>query len=249
MDQRGINAAGTTPMQAEFRNLAAVESPAQLAAAVARLHRWGIYVLFDSGPPPDPEPYLRTPLYLEHVARTFEMLGDAPAAAAAEAKAAVGIEIALGPDPVGIAGEPSRPAYVPLARRQLQQLAPSFAWAEYYAALGPLPPAGQPGNASHFAVVERLLRTTGYGAWQSYLRWEWAHAAVLWLPEAFREEEFRYHQAATGARGHLPRRSELCEGLRDSFSVHDYISADIRAEDFFGDALRLREAQALHALW
>jgi len=250
MDQRRVEGRGLAPLAPEMKRLAAIREARQLAAAVGGLHRVGIFVLFDFGPPQPARPELRTGLYLDHVEREFVLLGDAPAVAAMEAQAAVGLEVALSPaGPAEAAGNPARPVYRPLGRRQLRQLAPGFDWNAYFAALGPRPPGARPGDPDHFLVVEQLLRTTPLAAWRSYLRWEWVNAAVLWLPEAFVREEFRYHQAARRTSGGQPGRNALCTAVGEGFSAHDYRAAGVVAGDFFGDALRLHAVQSRHALW
>jgi len=243
MDGRRVEGRGLAPLAPELRRLAAIRSPEQLAVAVAGLHRVGIFALFDYGPPAEALAKLRTSLYMDHVAREFALLGDAPAVATLEARTAVGLEIAL-----GRWADPGRADYRPLAREQLRQLAPDFDWGAYFAALGQRPKA-DPGDPEHFQVVENLLRTTPLGAWRSYLRWEYVHGVVLWLPQAFLREEFRYHRAATHASGGLPGRAALCSAAVEGFSLHDFRAAGIVTDDFFGDALRLQAAQARHTLW
>ena len=53
MDETAINAAGITPLQAEFEHIAAIHTPADLLPAIARLHAIGVAAGFEFGSGPD----------------------------------------------------------------------------------------------------------------------------------------------------------------------------------------------------
>src|SRR6185437_6662583 len=123
MNESAINAAGVQPLQSELDLLASVQTPAELAAEIARMQVNGADVAFGFGSDqdfknanqviaeadqgglglPDRDYYLKTDAksvalrqqYLAHVAKMFTLLGDAAPKAAAEAATVLRIETAL----------------------------------------------------------------------------------------------------------------------------------------------------------
>src|SRR5262249_36574428 len=123
MDEAGIEKAGLTPLQGELEKIAAIHDRASLQEEIARLQQRGVNVLFQFGSEedrknssqviaaalqgglglPDRDYYTKTDeesktlwsKYTAHVAKMLELAGDAPAAAAEEAKAILVFETKL----------------------------------------------------------------------------------------------------------------------------------------------------------
>ena len=114
MDETGIDAKGTAPLKPMMDRIAALQDKSQLPALVGELHNNGVRVLFDFGSEPDAKDsmmeiagtdqgglglpdrdyYLKTDAksvelrnqYVQHVTNMFQLLGEPPEKAAADAK-------------------------------------------------------------------------------------------------------------------------------------------------------------------
>ncbi|MFY9676416.1 MAG: M13 family metallopeptidase N-terminal domain-containing protein, partial [Terriglobales bacterium] len=123
MDESAIEAKGTAPLKPELEKIGAIKSNKELIQQVAAMHRDGIPALFafysqadmhdstqtvavlDQGglTLPDRDYYIKDDAksvetrqrYLEHVQKMFELAGDKPEAAAAEAKTVLVVETGL----------------------------------------------------------------------------------------------------------------------------------------------------------
>ncbi len=132
MDTAAIDAAGAKPI-APLLELASTAELQNLGTVVAQLQNQGVHPFFDFGPTPDfknstqniadlsqgglglpdRDYYLRTDpkskallaAYEAHVATMFQLLGDAPATAAAEAASVVSFETALAKNQLSIVAQ------------------------------------------------------------------------------------------------------------------------------------------------
>ncbi len=123
MDEATIEKKGTAPLQPEMERIAAIKSKQELIPQVAKMHRDGIPALFafysmpdmhdstltianlDQGgiTLPDRDYYIKDDAksvetrqkYQEHVQKMFELAGDKPDVAAAEAKTVLAVETGL----------------------------------------------------------------------------------------------------------------------------------------------------------
>src|SRR5437764_2013734 len=123
MAEDEINAAGLKPLQPELARIEAIKDTKGVQAQVAHLHTVGLNTLFRHGSTqdaknsaevtfevlqgglglPDRDYYFKDDdksktiraEYLKHVAKMFELMGDKPAQAAAEAQTIMGIETKL----------------------------------------------------------------------------------------------------------------------------------------------------------
>ncbi len=195
---------------------------------------------------PDRDYYLQTDArseelrkdYAAHVQKMFELLGDTPQAAAANAQLVLHIETALanGSMPIMARRDPAA-VYHRMSRAELAALAPSFPWDHYFAGLGLSQVASLNVAAPEFfKAMEALLKAEKLPAWKAYLRWHQLHAQARWLPDAFVQEDFDfYSRKLTGARELQPRwkrcvRFEdraLGEAVGQAYVAH-YFSGDAR---------------------
>ena len=235
MDSARAEAEGAKPLASALGRIAAIAALPQLSAEVADLHDGAISALFlfysrqDPGNSsqyiiwaypggiglPDRDYYTRTDsasvamraAYVDHIGRTFALLGDADPAARAAADRVMAIETALArASMTAVERRDPRATYHKLPLSSLEALAPSFAWKDYLARRG-LPRidslnVAQPG---FFRAVDSLLRVVPLSDWRAYLRWKTADDASPRLSSAFVNEDFRFRQRLTGAKILLPR--------------------------------------------
>lgn len=146
--------------------------------------------------------------YLEHVQKMFGFLGDAPNAAAENAKTVMDIETALAKaslervkrrDPVNV--------YHKMTRKELLTLTPSFPWERYLRAAGV--PAFESVNVAvpeFLKEVDALLKSVDLVRWKTYLRWHLVHAMAPFLSSNFVTEDFNFYgKILTGAKEIEPR--------------------------------------------
>jgi len=229
MDESGIEAAGISPLQPEFKRIARIGTAAELQAEIAQLQEIGVEAPLQLGQMqdfkdstevvavatqsglglPNRDYYLKSEptfvaaraAYVLHIARMFELLGDAPGVAVLESKTVMGFETRLAaasmPD---IEQRNPSAVYHPLTLERAQALTPHLNWH------GLLRSLGHPEIASlnvampkFFQAVDRELARTPLADWKTYLRWQLIEAFAPYLSKAFVDEDFRMTAALTGA--------------------------------------------------
>ncbi len=246
MDEAGIEARGTAPLQADLDAVEAATDRAGLARAVARLQQAGVNALFqfgslqdfkDSGRViagvapagiglPSRDYYLQGDAksvevrdkYAAHIRRMFELLGEPPETAEARARAALRIETALAEGWLSPVElrEPGS-LYHLMKRADLARLAPSFDWEAYLAAVAA--PAFQEMNIAvprFLEAMEAQLRSAPLADWKSYLRWRLVNASAPALPAAFVQEDFNFFRKALSGSERLQPRWERCFAAVDT---------------------------------
>ncbi len=223
MDESAIEKAGTKPLERDFRSIAAMQSKADLAPELVRLHGQGADVLFgfDSGSDfknassiiaqvdqggmgmPDRDYYFKDDpksvelrkKYVAHVAKMFMLLGDDEAKAAAEAKVVMDIETALAK---GALDQTSRrdpqKIYHKLSNQELEALSPAFNWNAYFE--GVAAPHFNSLNVIEPEFIKNMQEVIGAYSledWKTYLRWHALHGSVTELPAAFVNENFEFY--------------------------------------------------------
>lgn len=133
-------------------------------------------------------------LYSEHVARTFVLLGDTPAAAQAHAATVLSLETELAKDSLTrVELRDPHNLFHKMDRATLNRLTPHFDWAPYLAVLKLEDIATFNVTEPRFyAALDRLLATTSLADLKTYLRWHAAHAAAPYLAHAFEAERFDF---------------------------------------------------------
>ena len=236
MDEAAAESAGVSPLAPEMERIAKIQDVAGLAGEIARLQPSGVGVLFrfDSTPDfddarqviaevdqgglglPDRDYYTKEDersqkiraQYVEHMEKMFALAGDPADQAKFEAAWVLAIETALAKASMTRVErrDPKKRANR-MDRRQLADLAPTFPWKEYFAAVG------QPELASlnvasppFFQGLDKELQSRDLDAWRSYLRWHLLNAASPMLSSAFVNEEFQFNGTVlTGAQKLQPR--------------------------------------------
>jgi endothelin-converting enzyme/putative endopeptidase len=246
MDEPSIDRRGLDPLRPDLDAIAALSSTSAIAPLVARLHLAGASGLFNFGSEqdaknssrfiaavyqgglglPDRDYYLKPDgkfpenraRYVEHVARTFELLGDPAERVAAEAKTVLGIETSLAE--AALSRVERRDPYknyhlLPVA--ELEKAAPEFAWKSYFEASG-LAAVSELDvqNPAFVARLGELLRTRGLDDWKVYLRWHLARSASPYLSKPFRDASFDFYRAYLRGVKQQPPRWKTCVGEVDN---------------------------------
>jgi len=146
--------------------------------------------------------------YLQHLQTTFELLGDAPAAARANAVTVMRMETALAN--ASMTRVERRDPYkrknkVKLA--ELDQLIPNFNWQAYFAELkAPQFEIVNVAPASFFKQVNTQLTSEPLENWKNYLRFHVANAYAPYLASKFVNENFEFYlKYLRGAKEMQPR--------------------------------------------
>jgi putative endopeptidase len=236
MDTTAIEAAGLKPISGELNSIEAIDDRKSLDATVAKLQQEGIGVLFRFGSGqdikdstrviaqasqgglgmPDRDYYLRDDDkskqlradYQTHVAKMFELAGDAPEKAAQEAKTVLSIETALAKSSrtrVELRDPEKNYNLLPLA--EVDKLTPDWPWQTYLHEIG-APPVEQINvrQPEFFKEMNRQLASVSMPDWKTYLRWHVIHASAPGLPARFVDENFDfYDRKLSGTKEILPR--------------------------------------------
>jgi len=222
LDTEAIEAAGTTPLDAELASITQMKNGADLEAQAARLQKEGVGVLFgfranqdakDSTQVvgaawqgglglPEREYYLKQDdkskqlrdAYVKHVAKMFELSGDSAPTAAAEANTVLGIETSLAAASMKNTDlrDPQK-TYHHMNMAELRALTPDFNWESYFKLLGhPELQEINVGQPDFFKALDSQLTASPLADWKTYYRWHLLNAAAPALPEKFVSEEFEF---------------------------------------------------------
>jgi endothelin-converting enzyme/putative endopeptidase len=225
MDEAAVEKAGTAPLDPQLKEIAALQRVSDLPPLLARLHLSSSVSnpLFGFGSSqdyadssrvigfatasglglPDRDYYVKTDAksqetrtkYLEHLARTFQLMGDAAAKSKSEAQTVMEMETALAK--ASLTRVDKRDPYKLFHKTtaaDLAKLTPSFSWAAYWSALG-LPAQAEINvtEPKFFEEAEQLLRTRSIADWKTYLRWHLARDKSSFLSGPFVRANFDFY--------------------------------------------------------
>jgi len=236
MDTSGVAAAGITPLAPEFAQIAKVRGASSLAEPLAELARVGVTAFFSVGGGsdqhdsrttivqirqaglgmPDRDDYLKddaktTTLraaYLDHLTKTFALVGDAPDVATSDARRVLALETTLATAQIGRV-ELRDPAASDHKMRfaDLRALAPSIDWAAYFATAGiPTTVPVNVGQPTYVAALAKSLATLPASDVAAYLRWQTTRAFASALTPAIDDEDFAFYgKTLSGTKEQQPR--------------------------------------------
>lgn len=246
MNETAVNQLGTAPLKPYFDQIAALASVKDLPPLLARFHTelqgspffdFGSNQDFENSDSviafanagglglPDRDYYTKDDpksvdlreKYVEHVERMFELLGDAPEAAKAEAATVMRIETALAkPQLTRVERRDPYKLFHKMDATALQSLTPHFDWAVYIKDVG-LPPqkifnVTQP---EFYKELDRQLATLPLADVQTYLRWQVTHSQAPYLSDAFVNENFDFFGKTLHGTPQLRPRWKRCVSLVD----------------------------------
>jgi len=224
MDEPAAERAGAAPLKPALDEIAALKSVADLPALLGKLHLGiaGEHMLFGFGSNqdfadssqviafassgglglPDRDYYTKTDAksvetrqkYVEHVARMFQLLGEQPPAAKADANVVMAIETALAK--ASLTRVDKRDPYKlfhKMTPAQLQALTPSFQWNVYFKTSDiPESAAINVTEPAFYKEVQVLLKSRSVADWKTYLRWHLVHAKARYLSSPFVQADFDF---------------------------------------------------------
>ncbi len=235
MDEPLIDKRAVADLKPELDAIDAVHDEKSLVQAVAHMHSIGIGAVFDFDSEvdfkdasrmiagvsqsglglPERDYYFRDDKrtkdiraeYLEHLSRTFQLLGETAKAADGHAKTVMSLETTLaGASMTNIELRDPQKIYHRLDLDGLKRIAPDVSWDLYLGAVG-FPDirsinVGQPDFVKKF---NQMAKTAPVADWRVYLRWHLLAGVSPWLSKPFVDEWFRFRQVLTGAKSLQPR--------------------------------------------
>ena len=237
-DEKTIEAQGVEPLRPELERIAKVGSKAEIADVAAALVRSGVLFRLDSTQDfrdasqviaevdqgglglPDRDYYVKEDAksvdlrkaYVAHVQKMFELLGDRPDAAAAEAQTVMRIETALAKGSMTRVErrEPKNLDHK-MTSGELEKISPDFQWQVYFTKVG-LPALESLNVASpgFFKALNEELDKESLADWKTYLRWHAVHADAAFLSSAFLNENFAFYGKTLRGQQELQPRWKRC---------------------------------------
>ena len=240
MDETVIEKRGTAPLEAEMNAIVAVKTKQDLIVQIGTMHRQGIPALFTFGQMPDMRDsrltianldqggltlpdrdyYLKDDAksvetrqkYLDHVQKMFELAGDKPEVAAAEAKTVLAVETGLAKasmDRTARRDPKNRDHMMPAT--EIVTVAPNFDLTQYFADSGaPKFTSLNVTNPDFFKTVNDQLSSVPLDDWKTYLRWRTLDTDAPLLPKAFVDEDFQFNGAYLSGQKEIEPRWKRC---------------------------------------
>jgi putative endopeptidase len=150
--------------------------------------------------------------YLTHVQKMFELLGDKPEAATAEAQVVMRIETALAHGSMTrVERRDPQKLYHKMAVKDLQALSSSFSWEVYFGKVG-LPSLASLNVATpDFAkALSAEIDKEDLSDWKTYLRWHLLSANARFLTAAFVNEDFAFYGKTLAGTEQIEPRWKRC---------------------------------------
>ncbi len=253
MDEKGIEALGVKPIQAELELIAGVSSTSDMARVMARLARtssapFDLFIGPDSKNPsayiaafsqgglglPDRDFYLKSDAhsvelqgkYKQHIAAMLKLAGVADAASKAEKIYALEHKIAE----VHWSKVDSRDAektYNKWSRSDFAKLAPGFDWNAYLGGVGvggeKIFIVGQPSAVTGMA---KLMASEPLDVWRDYMTFHHIKSSAPLLPKAFVDEDFAFSGKV------LAGKPELGERWKRGVALTSSALADVIAQHY-----------------
>jgi len=235
MDEDGIEKRARAELDPELKRIDAVRDPRTLVDEIAHLHSVGVGAAFGFDSEidfkdasmmiagvsqgglglPERDYYFRDDArtkdiraaYEAHVARTLELLGEAPKQAAADAKIVLKVETQLaGASMTNTELRDPKKIYHRLDLEGLKKLAPDVAWDGYLAKIGfPGITAINVAQPDFVKAFDAMTSGVKIADWRTYLRWHLGRATSPWLSRKFVDEWFQFRQVLTGTKLLQPR--------------------------------------------
>ena len=235
MDSLEADREGVKPLQPLLTAVDGMKDTRELASQVAWLHAHGVSALFRFGGSqdvknsdmiianasqgglglPERDYYLQRDTvsaatrreYVDHIVRSFQLLGTPEAGARAAADQIMAIETALARTSYSnIQRRDPNTNYHKLGVADLARLNPAFDWATYLAKRnGPGFDSLNVAQVTFFSGLDTLITATPLPAWQAYLRWRIVEDAQATLSLPFVQEDFRFARVLSGVTEMQPR--------------------------------------------
>jgi putative endopeptidase len=246
MDTTAIERLGATPLKPGLDRIAAISTVDDLKRALGELEKdYGLAPIAEGSTQdskdaantiaglyqgglslPNSEYYTKTDTasaslrakFKASVSRMFQLLGDSPAKADAEANTVLAVETQFAKaskTPIQLRDVVNN--YHGLTLRQVDSLTPHFSWAQFYSALGaPIPAKIDVGQPEFYQNFDRMLTSVPVSDWKTLLRWRLVSNNAASLSKPFVKENFEFNKLFTGATEISPR-WKRCVNATDRF--------------------------------
>ena len=238
MDENAIDAKGTDPLKPQLNRIAQVSSKAEIADVAAAMVDDNVLFGFDSTQDyrdasqviaeadqgglglPDRDYYLKEDAksvdlrkaYVAHVQKMFQLLGDKPDAAAAEAQTVMRIETALAKGSMTrVERRDPKNLDHKMTSVEFEKISPDFQWQVYFTKIG-LPALGSLNVAApgFFKKLNEEIAKENLADWKVYFRWHLIHAKAPFLSSALVNENFAFYGKTLRGQQELQPRWKRC---------------------------------------
>ena len=246
MDTVAIERLGVAPLKPALDRIAAISSVDDLKRALGQLEKnYGLAPISEGSTQdskdaantiaglyqgglslPNSEYYTKTDTasvnmrakFTATVSRMFQLLGDSPAKANAEAATVLAVETQFAKGsktPIQLRDVVNN--YHGMTLRQVDSLTPHFSWEQFYAALGaPIPTKVNVAQPEFYQNFDRMLTSVPVSDWKTLLRWRLVNGAAQALSTPFVKENFEFNKLFTGATEISPR-WKRCVNATDNY--------------------------------
>jgi putative endopeptidase len=236
MNETRIEKAGVKPLKPYFKQIDKINSVEDMQRQIAAMHNMGIPALFGFGGGtdlknstmvivnagqgglslPNRDYYTKDDAksaetrqkFIEYMTNMFELLGDNPQIAAANANVVMGIQMRLANaslPPTELRNPDNR--YNKISLTAAQEITPNMSWTTYMTTRGV--PSVSEINLSQptfFKEMNQMLKDVPLENWKTYLRWMLVNSAAQALSKNFVDENFNFYgKYLSGAKEQEPR--------------------------------------------
>ncbi len=276
MDTSAVDAEGLKPLAGELAAIDAIKDRKDLDTEIARMHRQNIGAIFEIGSQPDfkdsthnlaeidqgglgmpdRDYYTRDDDrskklradYVQHVAKVFELAGDAPEKAAAEAKTVMDIETALAKaSRTNVELRDPEKNYNKMTLAELKTLTPDWSWETYFKAVGtPALTTANIGQPDFFKEMNHELTATSIADWKVYMKWHLLHAYAQTLSDNFVQENFNFYgKTLSGTKEIQPRWKRCVQSTNANLGE---ALGEVYVEKYFPPAAKARAKEMVNNL-
>ncbi|MDR3749210.1 MAG: M13 family metallopeptidase [Acidobacteriota bacterium] len=276
MDTATVEKKGTAPLQPEMARIAAIKSKQEIIPQVAYMHRSGIPALFsfypmpdmhDSGLTianldqggitlPDRDYYIKDDAkavetrqrYVEHAQKMFELAGDKPDVAAAEAKTVLTVETGLAKASMDRTErrDPKKRDHM-MRATAIAETAPNFELIQYFSENGsPKFTSLNVGNPEFFKTVNEQISSVPLEDWKTYLRWRTLDGYAPVMTEAFVDEDFQFNRKYMAGQKEIELRWKRC--VRSTDRNIGMALGELYVDKVFGPDCKARTVKMVRAI-
>jgi putative endopeptidase len=245
VDEKAIEAKGFDPLKPELERISQLNSKAEIADLAGSMTDDNVLFRFDSIQDfrdanqviadadqgglglPDRDYYTKDDAksqelrqqYVTHVQKMFELLGDKPDTAAAEAQTVMRIETALAKGSMTrVQRRDPKSLDHKMTSADLEKLSPEFHWQVFFAKVG-MPSLGSLNVTSpdFFKTMSGVLNKESVADWKTYLRWHLVHSDAPHLSSAFVNENFAFYGKTLRGQEEIQPRWKRCTEAVDDY--------------------------------
>ena len=244
-DEKVIDAKAADPLKPSLERIAKISSKAELAGVAAAMIDDNVLFRFESTQDPhaadqvianadqgglglpdrdyylkdDPKSVELRTGYLAHVQKMFELLGDKPETAAAEARTVMNIETGLAKGSMTrVERRDPKALDHKMTSAEFEKIAPAFQWQVYFAKVGmPSLASLNVSSPGFFKTMSETLEKESVADWKTYLRWHLVHSDASHLSAPFLNENFAFYGKTLRGQEVLQARWKRCTEAVDGY--------------------------------